>query len=55
MTFLERENLRVDILPAIFIYFDKSYFMYTGDKNSLVSLLHFINKIITPMIELENE
>jgi hypothetical protein len=52
---MEKEGLRLDMAPGIFVHFDGSYYPYEGDKNSLTQLLHFINKIITPVLELQTE
>ncbi len=49
---MEKEGLRLDMAPGIIVYFDGEYYPYDGEKTSLTQLLHFINKIITPVLEL---
>lgn len=53
--FLDKESLRTDINPSIFVYLNGYYYMYEGNKTSLTEFLHFMNKIIYPVLELESE
>ena len=41
--------------PAIHIYFDGSFYLFEGNIESLPELLHFMNKIINPLITLTTE
>lgn len=53
--FVERENIRSDNLPSIVVYFDGNYYLYEGNKDSKEELLHFINKIINPIVPLKTD
>lgn len=53
--FIDRDGLRTDQIPSIFIYFEGDYFLYEGNKQTIEELLHFVNKLINPMITLSTD
>jgi len=42
-------------MPSVLAYVDGGYFMYDGNKASVNELLHFINKIINPIVNLNTD
>ena len=55
LPFVENEGISPQSVPAIFVYFDKNYYLYEGNKDSKEELLSFINRIITPLVHLKTE
>ncbi len=42
-------------MPAILVKFEENYFYYEGSKSSIKEFLHFMNKIINPVVELNTD
>jgi len=42
-------------MPTILVNYDGNYFFYEGSKSSMEEFLHFLNKIINPVVELTSE
>lgn len=53
--FMDKENIRSDSTPALIVYFDSNYYQYDGPKDNPTLFLHFINKIINPLVNLDSE
>lgn len=54
-SFLDKENIRSDNVPAIVVYYDGHYYEYSGSKDSKAELLHFMNKLINPIVTLKSD
>ncbi len=52
---IDKENLNIEQMPAILVYYDGNYYFYDGPKTSIEEILHFINKIINPVVELTTD
>ena len=48
--FIENEGISPQSSPAVFVYFDKAYYLFEGNRDSKEELLSFINRIITPLV-----
>ena len=42
-------------MPTLLVHYDGYYYYYEGSKTSLEEFLHFMNKIINPVVELTTE
>jgi len=42
-------------MPTILVNFEGNYFFYEGSKSSMEEFLHFMNKIINPVVELTTD
>ena len=52
---IDKDNLNIEHMPSILVYYDGNYYFYDGSKSSIEEMLHFINKIINPVIELTTD
>jgi hypothetical protein len=48
--FLNKEGINADTPPAIFVHFEGFNYHYDGSRDSIIHILHFINKLINPVI-----
>ena len=55
LSFLEKEQIRTEQIPAILIYFDGTYYPYDGNKESKSELLHYISRLVHPILSLDSE
>ena len=53
--FLSKEGISVDTPPAIFVHFEGFNYYYDGSRDSIIHILHFINKLINPVIQLTTD
>mmetsp|Transcript_4139 Transcript_4139/g.3464 ORF Transcript_4139/g.3464 Transcript_4139/m.3464 type:complete len:508 (+) Transcript_4139:259-1782(+) len=51
---LKDSGIELDFVPRIYVYFNKKYYLYNEEDN-LNLLVNFINKIIHPVAELNND
>jgi hypothetical protein len=52
---MDKEGIRSDNLPSIVVYYDGQYYLYEGSKDSKAELLHFMNKLINPLVQLKSD
>ena len=53
--FIDKDQLHFEQMPTILVNYDGYYYYYEGSKTSLEEFLHFMNKIINPVVELTTE
>lgn len=53
--FIDREGLRGDTPPVIFVHYEGNNYPYDGSRESSVQMLHFINKLINPVVNLTTD
>ncbi|CDW90844.1 UNKNOWN [Stylonychia lemnae] len=53
--FIEKEGIMTQSSPSMFVYFDGQYYIFEGNVQSKVEFLHFMNKIINPLITLKTD
>ena len=52
LDFIGTENLSTSKLPAIFVYFDGTFYPYENSQADAKQLLHFINRLLHPVVPL---
>lgn len=53
--FVEREGIRAESSPAIFVYYDGVFYPFDGNRTSIGPLIFFMNRLVTPLLSLETE
>jgi hypothetical protein len=52
--FIEKEYLRIETQPSVFIFYDGNFFMFEGAR-TVPEFLHWMNKIINPIVTLSTD
>jgi hypothetical protein len=42
-------------MPAVVVYYDGEYFQYEGGKENIAEFMHFVNKMINPLVNITTE
>jgi hypothetical protein len=42
-------------MPAVLVYLDGNFFYYDGSKSSHEEFLHFMNRLINPVLEITTD
>ncbi len=53
--FVDKEYLRVETQPSVFVFFEGSYYIYEGNRSSEIEFLHWMNKLINPIVTLNTD
>ena len=51
----ETEGIRMNNIPSIFVYYDGRFYEYGQHFHDPVRLLHFINRLLHPVVILKNQ
>jgi len=52
---MEKEQITSEAAPTIAVFYDGSYYIYDGNKDSKEEMLHFINRVINPIVQLKTD
>ena len=53
--FIEKEQITSEAAPTIAVFYDGRYYIYDGSKDSKEELIHFINRVINPIVQLKTD